>query len=106
MWVLTDKIPIVDDTGAVTGLIAFATDITERKQVEEDLAKRTDELRTIVNAMAGRENRMVELKKAVKKLRVQLEQAGMTPVADDTLMTGSDPDPEHVSMEDDDETPT
>jgi hypothetical protein len=35
--------------------------------------------------MAGREMRMAELKKAIKKLRAQLEEAGLTPVADDPL---------------------
>jgi PAS domain S-box-containing protein len=85
LWVLTDKIPIKDDTGTVTGIIACAIDITERKQVEDALEKRDKELRTIINTMAGRENRMAELKGAIKTLRIQLEEAGMTPVADDSM---------------------
>ena len=59
--------------------------IEERKRVEDAVEKRTDELRTMVNAMAGREVRMAELKEAIQKLRVQLESAGLTPVADDPL---------------------
>ena len=87
-WVRVDKIPIMDETGAVTGIVVFAIDITERKQAQEKAERRTEELRTIVNAMAGRENRMAELKKVIKALRAQLRQAGMRPVADDPLLGG------------------
>ena len=47
--------------------------------------ERTEKFRTVINSMAGREVRMVELKKVIKKLRAQLEEAGLTPVADDPL---------------------
>ena len=71
-------------------------EITERKQAEEELAKhrehleemvkkRTAELQSIVNSMAGREVRMAELKETIQKLRTQIESAGLTPVADDPL---------------------
>jgi chromosome segregation ATPase len=64
--------------------------IEERKRVEDAVEKRTDELRTMVNAMAGREVRMAELKEAIQKLRTQVEEAGMTPVADDPLLEKRD----------------
>ncbi len=57
-----------------------------REHLEEEVRKRTHELGSMVDAMAGRELRMVELKKVIKKLRAQMESAGMTPVADDPLM--------------------
>ena len=41
-----------------------------------------------VNLMAGREVRMAELKGVIRKLRAQLEEAGLTPVADDPLLAG------------------
>ena len=76
-------------------------EITEHKQAEEELEKhrehleemvrkRTDELQTIVNSMAGREVRMAELKEAIRKLRAQLEEAGLTPAADDPLKERSE----------------
>jgi PAS domain S-box-containing protein len=34
-WVQTDKVPIFDENGVVTGLIGFAQDITERQRAEE-----------------------------------------------------------------------
>jgi len=54
-------------------------------ELEERVYDRTHELCTIVNAMAGREVRMAELKDVIKKLRRQIEAAGMTPMADDPL---------------------
>ncbi len=74
-------------------MMGIFRDITERKQAEEALEQhqkhlekkvreRTDELQTMVNAMAGREIRMAELKETIRNLREQLEEAGLTPVAD------------------------
>ncbi len=62
--------------------------ISVSKQHREALAaleERTKELKTMVNAMAGREVRMAELKDVIKRLHMQLEKAGMAPVADDPL---------------------
>ncbi len=75
--------------------------IVERKRAEEELAKhrehleglvreRTAELQKMVNLMAGREVRMAELKETIRKLRTQLEEAGLTPVADDPLLEKRD----------------
>ena len=85
-----------DNQGNIIGAIETLRDITERKKVEEELAKhrehleelireRTAELQKAINLMAGREVRMAELKETIKKLRAQVETAGMTPVADDPL---------------------
>ncbi len=93
--------PLLDDKGNPLGIIAVGIDVTERKRTEEELEKhrehlkelvreRTDELQAMVNAMSGREMRMAELKEAIRSLRVQLEDAGLTPVADDPLKEGSE----------------
>ena len=55
--------------------------------LEERVRERTAELRNLVNAMAGREVRMAELKDVIRQLRAQLEAAGLTPVADDPLFS-------------------
>ncbi|MBC8331960.1 MAG: GAF domain-containing protein [Anaerolineae bacterium] len=55
-------------------------------ELEKRVAERTKELQTFVNLMAGREVRMAELKKAIKKLRKQLSDAGMEPIANDPLL--------------------
>jgi PAS domain S-box-containing protein len=87
--VLSDRIPIVDDAGVVSGVIIFAIDITKRIQDEQKLEKRSEELRTIVKSMVGREKRMVELKQVIRRLEEQLESAGLVPIAQDPLGSGS-----------------
>lgn len=88
--------PEIDEKGKLIGTRAMFTDITERKQAEEELQEyrenleemvkeRTAELQKTINLLTGREVRMAELKRVIEKLRAQLEEAGMTPVADDPL---------------------
>jgi len=91
---------LVDEQGKLAGSVALGRDVTKRKQAEEELrkhrdrleelvAERTVELRKMVNLMAGREVRMAELKEVIRKLRAQLEEAGLEPVADDPLLEGA-----------------
>ena len=54
--------------------------------LEERVEERTAELKKLIKLMAGREVRMSELKTVIKKLRAQLNDAGITPVADDPLL--------------------
>ena len=89
--------------------IAFCTDITERKRGEEELEKhrnhleelvgeRTEELKAkmeehvdLFDMMIGREVRMAELKKVIKRLREQLKDNEIIPIANDPLL-GDDAD--------------
>jgi PAS domain S-box-containing protein len=86
-----------DDSGGLAHISGIVQDITDRKEAEEELTKyrqhledlvgeRTADLRSLVSAMAGREVRMADLKDVIRKLRAQLEEAGLTPVADDPLL--------------------
>ncbi len=66
--------------------------IKHREHLEElveertgELRERSKDLRKMVNVMSGREVRMVEITEQVKVLRKQLEEAGITPVAGDSL---------------------
>ncbi len=61
--------------------------------LETRVRDRTEELQVLVNAMAGRENRMAELKKVIQQLRQQLLDSGIRPSADDPLKTDFDPQP-------------
>ena len=70
-----------------TNMILLAIeDITERKAVNEALDEKINELQKILNLMAGREIRMADLKKVIKKLRSQLIDEGYSPVANDPLL--------------------
>ncbi len=80
--------PIRDAGGEIVACLEVARNITERKRADDVLKERTDELRKAVNLMAGREVRMAELKDQIRQLRAQLEQAGLTPVADEPLKEG------------------
>ncbi len=93
---------ICNQQGHRIGLRWMLRDITERTRIElilqnshneleERVQDRTEKLQILVDAMVGRELRMVELKKVIKKLREQITDAGMTPVADDPLLEGSIP---------------
>ena len=54
-----------------------------RDKLEALVRERTAKLETTINLMAGRENRMRELKDVIGKLQEQIVEAGMSPVADD-----------------------
>ena len=54
--------------------------------LEDRVAERTAELQRLVDLMAGREVRMADLKEVIRKLRAQLQAAGLEPVADDPLL--------------------
>ncbi|GEM_PF-3726856 len=56
-----------------------------KSKLEEDVAERTRELRRIIDLMAGRELRMAELKRIIRKLQKQLIEAGLRPVVDDLI---------------------
>jgi PAS domain S-box-containing protein len=92
-WVRTIGHPVVQDDQVVRVRGTFQ-DVTERKQAEEELdryrgnleglvAERTEQLQTIVDAMADRELRMVELKGIIARLRDQIEEAGMAPLEEE-----------------------
>jgi PAS domain S-box-containing protein len=102
---ISDRLPI---PGWATW--GIGVDVTERVRaeaalqqahngLEQRVAERTAELRKMVNLMAGREVRMAELKEAIRKLRAQLEEAGLVPAADDPLVAGlqeNDTRPEYL----------
>ena len=48
-WVQTHKIPYRDNFGKIIGVVGFTTDITERKQAEEQLREIRDYLENLLN---------------------------------------------------------
>ncbi|MBW1722741.1 MAG: PAS domain S-box protein [Deltaproteobacteria bacterium] len=54
-------------------------------ELEQRVKERTRDLRRMVDLMADREVRMKELKGIIARLRAQIREAGMEPVADDRL---------------------
>jgi len=72
-WAQTDKIPCLDERGNIIGIIGFAQDITERKQAEDMLKKRLDELEQFRKVTIQREIRMRELKDRVEELEKEIK---------------------------------
>ena len=64
--------PISAEDGTIIGVVVLSRDITERKQAEEELKQRMEELERFNHATVGRELRMVELKKEVNELSLRL----------------------------------
>ncbi len=87
---LEDKMQLIETlAGELTLMLHNALLYSQVKNHAEELEKkvreRTEELQKMVNLMAGREIRMAELKETIQKLRRQLLDAGITPIADDPL---------------------
>jgi PAS domain S-box-containing protein len=68
-WVSTSKIPYIDSTGEVIGVIGISIDVTERKQAEEELKKYRDQLEDMVKTRtAALSNILTEVKETVNVL--------------------------------------
>jgi len=52
-WLLISKIPLMDDSGEITGMLGVTTDITERRQTEEIISKERTLLRTLIDNLPG-----------------------------------------------------
>jgi len=61
--------PVTDETGKVIFLIPEGRDITDLKQLEEAERKHMQELEVFYKASIGREERIIELKKEVERLK-------------------------------------
>ncbi len=75
----TVKIPFNTSMTDKRAIVGVSVDITKRKQVEEDLIKRNEELELFNKMAVGRELKMIDLKKEINNL---LEEAGKAPAYD------------------------
>ncbi len=87
---IKDKHEFLETLSAELALILYNAILYEKvknhaQELEQRVKERTEELQKAVNLMAGREIRIAELKEVIKKLRGQLMEAGIEPVADDPL---------------------
>jgi polar amino acid transport system substrate-binding protein len=66
--------PVQDKTGAIIGVAIFAQDITERKQMEDEMQRNVEELEQFSKLAIGREIKMIELKEEINELLGKLGQ--------------------------------
>lgn len=69
IWLNTNKVPLKNSLGKITGVLGTYIDITERKKAEENLKSKNEELEKMNQLMIGRELKMIELKKELEKLK-------------------------------------
>jgi PAS domain S-box-containing protein len=48
IWILSNKVPLHDDDGALQGIVAIATDITDRRRAEERIRESETRLRNVI----------------------------------------------------------
>ncbi|MFH0733159.1 MAG: PAS domain S-box protein [bacterium] len=80
-WVLSRGLVVeYDEKGDAKRIVGTHTDITARKQAEEDIKKKNEtlliqlnEIETFNNMVVTRENKMIELKKEINDLLVKLQ---------------------------------
>jgi PAS domain S-box-containing protein len=60
---------VKDKTGKIIGGVATVRDITERKNLEKEFKKRLREMEVFYKAGIGREERIIELKNEVERLK-------------------------------------
>jgi PAS domain S-box-containing protein len=72
VWMTWTNRALRDARGQVTSILAVGNDITQRKQAEEALRQRNDELERFNQASVGRELHMIALKRQVNDLSRQL----------------------------------
>jgi PAS domain S-box-containing protein len=72
-WLDLYSFPLVDtETGEIKGVIEYVRDITRRKQVEEELQQRVEELEKFYEMAVNRELKMKKLKDEVARLKEEL----------------------------------
>jgi PAS domain S-box-containing protein len=73
------NIILKDEKGKITGTLSSGEDITEKKIKEDIIKKRTEESEKFSRLSVGRELKMIELKKKIRKLEDILKKHGIEP---------------------------
>jgi PAS domain S-box-containing protein len=71
-FIHTFKTPVKDSSGDVNSILGIFEDITERKRAEAELKEKILDLERFHKVTIGREQRIIELKEEVKKLKEKL----------------------------------
>ncbi|MCD6237177.1 MAG: PAS domain S-box protein, partial [Thermoplasmata archaeon] len=72
--------PLYDKSKRILGRLIVIRDVTETKQVENELKEKIEELERYKRVTVGRELKMIELKKQIEELQRKLSGGGDAPV--------------------------
>ena len=64
--------PLIDENGKIFAYAGSQRDISERKQIEEELVERVEELEAFYQMAVGRELKMKQLKEEITELKSEL----------------------------------
>jgi len=85
VWVNVTGRPLCDAEGAITGAVAIARDVTERRRLEREVAERAAQLETIFESIADglvvtdAQGRMLQMNQALRTmLGIELDPTGRT----------------------------
>ncbi len=81
-WVQTDKVPVRDREGKVTGIVVMAQDITERRRMEVELAYERDLLRNLLDSSPDTIYFKDTQSRFIKSSSAQARQFGVKSVSD------------------------
>ncbi len=68
--------PVRDSEGNITSMVQLIRDVTERVKLEEEVSRKVKELEDFYDASVAKELRLIELEKAVGRLRGSSPEAG------------------------------
>ncbi len=72
IWTEQRNVPILDQDGEVVAIEGIARDFTQRKEWEDSMREKTEEIERFNRLAVGRELHMVDLKKQVNELSIRL----------------------------------
>ena len=73
-WVDANIAPVLDEKGKIISYIAIRFLITERKEAEENLVAKAEDLENMNKLMVGRELKMVELKEKLAETEAEIKE--------------------------------
>jgi PAS domain S-box-containing protein len=72
IWADINATLLFNEAGMPRAIVSFVHDVTQRKEMEETLKAKLNEVEALNETMVGRENKMAELKKEVNDLLREL----------------------------------
>lgn len=73
IYLLTNKVPLKNNSGEIVGVLGTYDNITEKKHNDENLKQALADTKRINDLMVNRELKMIELKKEIEDLKSRLD---------------------------------